>query len=73
MRVLLAVVKIKLHRHYLWGSKFLVRTDHVPLRSVLETKDPDGQLARWISFENTFNFEITYREGKRHTIANREF
>ena len=66
-RELLAIVEFtKLHRHYLQGSQFLVRTDHAPLRSILETKDPEGQLARWISFLSTIQFEIEYQEGKRH-------
>ena len=69
-RELLAIVEFtKLHRHYLQGSQFLVRTDHAPLRSILATKDPEGQLARWISFLSTLKFNIEYREGKRHNNA----
>ena len=59
----------KQHRHYLKGRKFLVRTDHAPLQSVLKKKDPEGQLARWIAFLSTLDFNITYREGIRHTNA----
>lgn len=69
-RELLAIVEFtKQHRHYLEGSKFLIRTDHAPLRSILSVKDPEGQLARWVSFLSTLNFEIDYREGKRHSNA----
>ena len=69
-RELLAIVEFtKQHRHYLEGSKFLTRTDHAPLGSILSVKDPEGQLARWVSFPSTLNFEIDYREGKRHSNA----
>ena len=47
----------------------VIRTDHAPLRSVLKAKDPEGQLARWIEFLSTFDFEIQYRLGQRHQSA----
>ena len=50
-RELLAVVKfIKHYRMYLWGCCFLVRTNHTSLGWLTNFKDPEGMLARWISF-----------------------
>ena len=46
-----------------------MRTDHAPLRSILKTKDPEGQLARWVAFLSTLNFDIVYRQGSRHINA----
>ena len=69
-RELLAIVEfMKQHRHYLQGARFCVRTDHAPLRSVIRAKDPEGQLARWIEFLSTFDFEIQYRSGQQHQNA----
>ena len=69
-RELLAIVEfVKQHRHYLQGARFSIRTDHAPLRSVINAKDPEGQLARWIEFLSTFDFEIQYRAGQRHQNA----
>ena len=69
-RELLAIVEfVKQHRHYLQGTRFCIRTDHAPLRSVIKAKDPEGQLARWIEFLSTFDFEIQYRPGQRHQNA----
>lgn len=66
----LAIVEFsKQQRHYLQNRKFIVRTDHAPLRSILKTKDPEGQLARWISFLSTLHFEIVYRKGIQHINA----
>ncbi|KAL9967720.1 hypothetical protein ACROYT_G026009 [Oculina patagonica] len=67
---LLAVVElVKQFRHYLQGPKFRIRTDHAPLRSVLEVKEPEGQLARWIEFMSSFSYEIEYRVSQRHQNA----
>ena len=64
---LLAVVEfVKQFRHYLQGPKFRIRTDHAPLRSVLQVKEPEGQLARWIEFMSSFSYEIEYQAGQRH-------
>ena len=65
-----AVVEFVRHfRHYLLGPKFRIRTDHAPLRSVLKTREPEAQLARWIEFLSPFEYEIEYREGQRHHNA----
>ena len=44
---LLAVVEfVKQFHHYLQGPKFRIRTDHAPLRSVLQVKEPAGKVDR---------------------------
>ena len=69
-RELLAIVEfVKQHRHYLQGTRFCIRTDHAPLRFVVQAKDPEGQLARWIDYLSTFDFEIQYRPAQRHLNA----
>ena len=66
-RELLAIVEfVKQHQHYLQGARFCIRTDHAPLRSVINANDPEKQLARWIEFLSTCDFEIQYRAGQRH-------
>ena len=46
---LLAVVEfVKQFRHYLHGPKFRIRTDRIPLRTLLQVRELEGQLARWI-------------------------
>ena len=69
-RELLAVVKfVKYYRTYLWGRHFMVRTDHASLRWLLNFKDPEGMLARWLSVLNTYDFEIVHRPGAKHNNA----
>ena len=54
---------------YLWGRHFLVRTDHVSLRWLINFKDPEGMLARWISVLDTYDFTIQHRPGAKHSNA----
>ena len=67
---LLALVTfVKFFRHYLYGKKFLVRTDHGSLRWLMNFKNPEGQVARWIEFLSAFHMDIEHRPGRRHGNA----
>ncbi len=67
---LLAVVYfIKYQRHYLYGLPFTVRSDHGALRWLLQTKNPEGQVARWLESLASFDFVIEHRPGRRHANA----
>ena len=69
-RELLAVVEsIKHCHHYLYGSHFTVRTDHGALRWLLNFKNPEGQIARWLELLGTYDFNIEHRPGKKHANA----
>ena len=69
-RELLAVVKTLQHfKKYLLGRKFLIRTDHAALKWLLEFKNPEGQVARWIEQLQEYDFEIEHRGGKSHGNA----
>ena len=46
---LLAIVKAINHFHpYLYGRKFTIRTDHASLQWLLNFKNAEGQIARWL-------------------------
>ena len=67
---LLAVVTFaKQFKHYLYGRKFLIRTDHASLRWLKNFKDVEGMLARWLSVLDTFDYEMEHRKGSNHTNA----
>lgn len=66
-RELLAVVSsIKHFHHYLYGKDFLVRTDHGALTWLLNFKNPEGLVARWLEVVQTYNFKIEHQPGKQH-------
>ena len=67
---LLAIVKAVEHfHHYLYGRKFLLRTDHASLTWLLNFKNPEGQVARWIQRLQEYDFEIRHRKGISHGNA----
>ena len=69
-RELLAIVYFtKYFRHYLIGKPFLVRTDHNALRWLMNFKNPEGQIARWIETLSSFDMTIQHRPGIRHKNA----
>lgn len=69
-RELLAVVEfLKKYRHYLGGRPVRVRTDHGSLRWLLNFKNPEQQLARWLEVCATFNLTLEHRPGKQHQNA----
>lgn len=67
---LLAVVNfVKHYKHYLYGRRFVVRTDHGSLRWLMQFKNPEGQLARWLEVLSEFDMQIVHRPGKQHLNA----
>jgi len=64
---LLAVVRFtRQFRHYLLGREFLVRTDHSSLTWLLNFKEPQGQLARWLEELSQYHMSVQHRPGKKH-------
>ena len=67
---LLAVVHFVRHfRPCLYGRRFTVRIDHSSLQWLLNFKEPDGQLARWMETLSEYQFDIQHRSGKKHGNA----
>ena len=69
-RELLAVVATLDHfRGYVWGPKFLVRTDHAALAWLKNLKNIQGMLARWLEKLQQFHFDIVHRPDAQHGNA----
>ncbi|GFU91119.1 retrovirus-related Pol polyprotein from transposon 412 [Trichonephila clavipes] len=67
---LLAIVKAIEHfHHYLYGQKFLLRTDHASLTWLMNFRNTEGQVARWIQRLNEYYFDISHRKGSSHGNA----
>ena len=67
--LLAAVFFMKQYKHYLYGKKFLLRTDHGALKWLFRFKDPSGQIARWLETLSMFDFDIEHRPGRQHGNA----
>ena len=60
---LLAVVNyVKYFRHYLYGKKFTLRTDHGSLRWIMNFKNPEGQVARWLEILSAYDMKINIEQ-----------
>ncbi|KAK2922219.1 hypothetical protein Q8A73_001704 [Channa argus] len=69
-RDLLAVVLAVRHfRPYLLGTRFTLRTDHASLTWLLNFKQPEGQVARWLEILQEYDFDIQHRPGRQHGNA----
>lgn len=68
---LLAVYKyVKYFQHYLFGQKFIIRTDHRALTWMLNWKKPStSQYCAWIAELELYDFMIEHRKGESHTNA----
>ncbi|GBO18349.1 Retrovirus-related Pol polyprotein from transposon 297 [Araneus ventricosus] len=65
-----AIVKsIEHFHHYLYGRKFLLRTNHASIRWFLNFREPEGQIASWIQRLQEYDFEIQHRKGTSHGNA----
>ena len=67
---MLAVIRFtRQFRHYLLGRQFAVRTDHSSLTWLLNFKEPQGRLARWMEELSQYDMVIKHRPGKNHGNA----
>ena len=70
--LLAVVVYTKKFRHYLYGGNFTLRTDHSSLRWLLNFKEADGMMGRWMSHLSELgltNDMIEHRSGVKHINA----
>ena len=54
---------------YVWGPKFLIRTDHAALVWLTNLKNIQGMLACWLAKLQQFHFDIIHRPGTQHGNA----
>ena len=64
-----AIDAIEHFKCYLYGRKFLLRTDHVAIQWLVNFKEPTGQLARWLERLTAFDFTVQHRPGRKHGNA----
>ena len=64
-----AVHALKVWRHYLYGVKFEVYTDHKTLRYLFSQKELNLRQRRWLKFLTDYDFEFQYHPRKANVIA----
>ncbi len=69
LELLAVLFGLKKFRPYLYGTRFLLVTDHRALLWLANTPQPPALLARWILRLQEFEFKIQHRPGKAHQNA----
>nr|GEZ51483.1 putative reverse transcriptase domain-containing protein [Tanacetum cinerariifolium] len=64
-----AVFALKIWRHYLYGTKCTVFTDHKSLQHILDQKELNMRQHRWLELLVDYDCKIHYHPGKENVIA----
>ncbi|GJV05416.1 putative reverse transcriptase domain-containing protein [Tanacetum coccineum] len=59
----------KMWRHYLYGTKCVVFTDHKSLQHILDQKELNIRQRRWLELLSDYDCEIRYHPGKANVVA----
>ncbi|GJS45254.1 reverse transcriptase domain-containing protein [Tanacetum coccineum] len=63
------VFSLKLYKHYLYGTKCTVFTDHKSLQHILNQKELNMRQRRWLELLSDYDCEIRYHPGKANVVA----
>lgn len=63
------VFVLKLWRHYLYGSRFEVFSDHKSLKYLFDQKELNMRQRRWLEFLKDYDFGLNYHPGKANIVA----
>ncbi|GJZ76752.1 putative reverse transcriptase domain-containing protein [Tanacetum coccineum] len=63
------VFALKLWRHYLYGTRCSVFTDHKSLQHILDQKDLNMRQCRWLELLSDYDCDIRYHPGKANVVA----
>ncbi|GKB97856.1 putative reverse transcriptase domain-containing protein, partial [Tanacetum coccineum] len=63
------VFALKIWRHYLYGTKCTMFTDHKSLQHILDQKELNMRQRRWLELLADYDCEIRYHPGKANVIA----
>ncbi|GJZ41891.1 putative reverse transcriptase domain-containing protein [Tanacetum coccineum] len=63
------VFALRLWRHYFYGTKCVVFTDHKSLQYILNQKEFNIRQRRWIELLSDYDYEIHYHPGKANVVA----
>ncbi|GJX28838.1 putative reverse transcriptase domain-containing protein [Tanacetum coccineum] len=63
------VFALKIWRHYVYGTKCTVFTDHKSLQHILDQKELNMRQRRWLELLSDYDCDIRYHPGKANVIA----
>ncbi|GJU08677.1 reverse transcriptase domain-containing protein [Tanacetum coccineum] len=63
------VFALKTWRHYLYGTKSVIYTDHKSIQHIFDQKELNMHQRRWIKLFSDYECEIRYHPGKANVVA----
>nr|GEW24716.1 putative reverse transcriptase domain-containing protein [Tanacetum cinerariifolium] len=63
------VFALKIWRHYLYGTKCIVFTDHKSLQHILDQKELNMRQRHWLELLSDYDCDIRYHPGKVNVVA----
>ncbi|GJR94668.1 putative reverse transcriptase domain-containing protein [Tanacetum coccineum] len=63
------VFALKIWRHYLYGTKCTMFTDHKSLQHILDQKELNMRQRRWLELLSDYDCDIRYHQGKANVVA----
>nr|GEZ24690.1 putative reverse transcriptase domain-containing protein [Tanacetum cinerariifolium] len=63
------VFALKIWRHYLYGTKCMVFTEHKSLQHILDQKELNMRQRHWLELLSDYDCEIRYNAGKENVFA----
>ncbi|GKD42545.1 putative reverse transcriptase domain-containing protein, partial [Tanacetum coccineum] len=63
------VFALKMSRHYLYGTKCFVFTNHKSLQHILDKKELNMRQRQWLKLLSDYDCEIRYHPGKENVVA----
>ncbi len=63
------VFALKIWRHYLYGEKFEVYSDHKSLKYLFSQKEMNMRQRRWMELIKDYDCDIIYHPGKANVVA----
>ena len=66
----MVVFALKIWRHYLYGEKCRIYTDHKSLKYLLTQKELKLRQRRWLEIFKDYDFIIDYHPVKANVVAN---
>ena len=70
LELVAVVFALKIWRHYLYGEKCRIYTDHKSLKYLLKHKKLNLRQQRWLELFNDYDCIIDYHPGKANVVAN---
>nr|GFA10093.1 putative reverse transcriptase domain-containing protein [Tanacetum cinerariifolium] len=63
------VFALKIWRHYLYGTKCTVFTNHKSLQHIIDQKELNKRQRRWLELLSDYDFDIRYHPRKENVVA----